>query len=432
MGMKFRTLFLNKFSPILLSGSLVMVIGSLAAGAANYLYHLIMGRILGPTNYGLLESLISLLYLLGIPTASISLVVVKYISYFKGQKRWGAIGKFYLRLSQNLFHYGLIGIVGFLLVMPFIARFLHLDSPLILLVIGAIGLLSVYSGINRAVLQGLSRFAIFNGSLVIEAVGKLIFSLLLVIIGYQVNGAIAGILLGVILGYFFSRFFVGHEVAVVDLKENLGRKAIIRYLGPVVITMFSFTSLFTADVIFARHFLAGYEAGLYAASSTLAKIIYFTTGPIAMALFPLVSEHQSRGKKHHHLFLQSLFLVGFAGGGLVIFYALFANHLVNILFGQKFLEAASYLWLFAIFISFYSLSFLGVNYYLSLGRTAAVALAATAAVSQIALIVLFHQTLFQIVFVSLLVSGLLFAALMLYYWSDEGKKSFSFGNRSRL
>jgi O-antigen/teichoic acid export membrane protein len=68
------------FSSQLISGSLVMTLGTAVAGVFNYLYHLFMGRMLGPVDYGILASLISLAYLLSVPTATLNLVIVKFVS----------------------------------------------------------------------------------------------------------------------------------------------------------------------------------------------------------------------------------------------------------------------------------------------------------------------------------------------------------------
>ena len=67
----------------LFSGSVIMIGGNMAANAINYLYHLVMGRLLGPAGYGVLASLYSLLYLAGIVPTSASISVVKFISSAK-------------------------------------------------------------------------------------------------------------------------------------------------------------------------------------------------------------------------------------------------------------------------------------------------------------------------------------------------------------
>ena len=54
----------------LFSGSAIVFVGNMTANVVNYLYHLIMGRMLGPVEYGVLASLYSVLYLVGIIPSS--------------------------------------------------------------------------------------------------------------------------------------------------------------------------------------------------------------------------------------------------------------------------------------------------------------------------------------------------------------------------
>src|SRR3989344_3766281 len=67
----------------LFSGSAIMFVGSMGANAINYLYHLIMGRLLGPVEYGVLASLYSIMYLISIIPSSASVSIVKFISSAK-------------------------------------------------------------------------------------------------------------------------------------------------------------------------------------------------------------------------------------------------------------------------------------------------------------------------------------------------------------
>lgn len=70
----------------LFSGSFVMIAGSMAINVVNYIYHLLMGRILGPVDYGTLASVYSLLYIVTIIPTSASVSIVKFISSAKDKR----------------------------------------------------------------------------------------------------------------------------------------------------------------------------------------------------------------------------------------------------------------------------------------------------------------------------------------------------------
>ena len=87
----------------LFSGSVVMIGGSMLANAVNYLYHLIMGRVLGPVDYGVLASVFAILYVISVIPVSTSFAIVKFISSTKNKRElWGvyvAIKRFVFALA---------------------------------------------------------------------------------------------------------------------------------------------------------------------------------------------------------------------------------------------------------------------------------------------------------------------------------------------
>src|SRR5258708_33458735 len=70
----------------IISGSMVLVIGSMAANIVNLIYQVGMGKILEPSDYGVLLSLYSILYILSIVPSSSSVSIVKFIASAKDEK----------------------------------------------------------------------------------------------------------------------------------------------------------------------------------------------------------------------------------------------------------------------------------------------------------------------------------------------------------
>ena len=90
------------------------------------------------------------------------------------------------------------------------------------------------------------------------------------------------------------------------------------------------------------------------------------------------------------------------------------NFVINLLYGSIYLDAASLLIWFGIFISFFTFDSLIISYQLSLGRSKVVVLPFIAAFIQIILIWFFHQTLFMVIFISIIVTALLLVTLLVY------------------
>lgn len=420
----FRKLVKNQ----LIAGSFVMMVGSLTSGFGNYLYHLLMGRMLGPVDYGILASLIAISYLLNIPISTLNLVIVKFVSALKGQKKLGAVTALFKAIRQKILLYGLIALLLFYILTPLLVSFLHLKSILPLIIVGIIAFISVIAMVNRATLQGLLRFGYLSASNILEVTLKVGSAVLLVIWGFKVNGALFAFIVGVVAAYFFTLFAL-RFLPPARGKKSFNGQQMLTFAIPVFFSTLSFTSLFTTDIILARHFLEAQQAGFYAALAILGKIIYFVSLPVILVMFPMVSERHANGGRYRPLLLASLGLVGLACLGITTVYFLLPGLMVRILFGSAYLPAASYLGFFGIFLSLYSFSFLLVNFYLSVNRTKAVVFPIVASLTQIILISFFHASLLQVIKISILVTSLLLLSLMLYYYYDQAKASLSYHSR---
>jgi len=235
----------------------------------------------------------------------------------------------------------------------------------------------------------------------------------LVILGFKVNGALGGILMGGVVGLLFT-FFPLRFLWSQKQKRELKTEEMFNFALPVFFSTLAFTSLYTTDVILVRHFLPGATSGLYAALSTLGKIIFFISGPIISVMFPLVSERHASGSNYRHLLWASLSLVTLVCFLSTSVYFLFPSFMINVLYGKQYLPAVPYLGLFGIFLSFYSLSFLLTNFFLSIGKTKTVIFPLIAGLLQIIFIFFFHQNLWQVIFISISLLALLFLGLLLF------------------
>jgi O-antigen/teichoic acid export membrane protein len=406
----------------LVTGSLVVMIGAVVGGFGNYLYHLLMGRMLGPADYGLLVSLISLLSILSIPLGAIGLTIVKFVSAFKGKKDLDAISFLFKKVNLWVLPFSLLLLLFFLIFAPLINSFLRLNSFLPLTILLIIILIGIFSSINKSFLQGLLRFGWLTASGTIEITVKLLAAVILVTIGLKVNGALGSLvfsgLIALLISFWPLRFLW-------QSKQNnlkIGGREILTFSIPVFFLTLSFTSLYSSDIILARHFLSGQETGFYAALSTMGKIIFFLAGPIITVMFPMISERHANGIKYKNLLLLSLGLVGMISFGGIIFYFLWPSFIIKIFYGSQYLSVASYLGLFAVFFSFYSLSYLLLNFYVSIKKTKIVILPVLAAIFQIIFIFLFHQNLLTITLISVVINALLFFSLLLYLIKYKNEK----------
>lgn len=393
----------------LFSGSAIMVIGSNSVSFLNYLYHFVIGRMLGPANYGELASLISLIGLIGIIPASVNLVIIKYISSAKTNKEAASLIGW---LKSKVILASIVFFVVILITSPAIYSFLKISKISYLMLIAFSFLFSLPAALNRSILQGLLRFKEMMISILIENSTKLIISIFLVYLGFQVGGVVLALVISTLLGWYISNFYLKSRFSNVNLPSNI--KSMLIFAIPVTIQTITTTSLYSSDVILVKHFFSSHDAGIYAALSTLGKIIFFATGPITSVMFPLVAQRKSKGKNYTKIFMYSFILTFLFAISILTLYWLIPNFAIKLLYGTAYLEAANLLIWFGSFITFFTLSSLIINYNLSLGRSWVVVLPFFAAFSQIIMITLFHQSLYMVVFISTIIAALLLLSLLIY------------------
>lgn len=396
-------------------GSATMIIGSNASNFLNYIYHLIMGRLLGPASYGELATLLSLSGLLAIIPASSSLVITKYISSAHTNKDVGNLIKWF---DKKVFLAGGIVFLLIFLTSRYIASFLNIGNHLLITIIGAGFVFTLPLILNRSVLQGLLRFKQMVISILMESSLKLLLGAVLVYIGFSVGGALVGLIIAGFVGWIVSRWFISDYIGGGEAKPPI-LKPFIMYSISVLIYSIAMTSLYSTDLILVKHFLSSHDAGIYAALSTLGKIIFFGAGPIGAVMFPLVAQKQQKKENYTTVFMYSFILTSIFALTILAFYWLQPAIAIKILYGARYLEGVNLLIWFGIFMMFFTLSSLLITYNLSLGRIKVVILPSLAALAQIAGIWIYHFDAMTIVSVSILVTALLLLILLIY--SSYGK-----------
>lgn len=376
----------------------------------NYFYHLIMGRILGPENYGVLASIFAILYILSVVPTSSSFAIVKFIS---STKKDSEIIGIFRTLKRFIFRLALILSVVLLASSPLIANFLHIKNVVNIVLVAPMLYLSLLTLLYQATCQGLLKFWGYIGPALVLSVAKLVIGILLVITGLEVFGAVVGIFTAFVLAYFYA-LSMSKYIPSSKKEDPFDMIPFFKFSIPVVFQALAFTSFFTTDVILVKHFMPPFEAGLYAALSTLGKIIYFAASPVTSVMFPVVSGKKSRGEKYDRVFYLTFLVTFIVSFTVVAFFYLFPTFTIKLLYGEKYLTASSELAWMGIFIGFYTLSYLIANFILSIGKTRIVIIPATIALVQIAAISRWHFRLLQIIQVSFLCMLALFLLLSSY------------------
>ncbi|MBL7036455.1 oligosaccharide flippase family protein [Candidatus Microgenomates bacterium] len=393
----------------LFSGSVIMFVGNMGANGINYVYHLVMGRMLGPVNYGVLASLYSIMYLVSIIPSSASVSIVKFVSSAKNSELYSV----YTSIKKLIFKLAIVLAVLMFVMSPSISRFLHIENVSSVALIAPVLFFSLVTLVNQSTSQGFLKFLGFVIPALISSLAKLLIGVGLILLGWSVFGVMLAIVIGAILAYFYSQKFIKKHIKPGKTKD-VDLKPFLKYSGPVLLQSLAFTSIFTIDVVLVKHFLDPFSAGIYAAISTLGKIIFFATSPVTSTMFPVVSKRRASNQSYSKIFLASLLITASIALVITAFYWLFPELAIGVLYGKDYLSAKTDLVWMGAFMLFYTLSNLLVNFFLSIGKVRIVFVPLLAALAQVGLIWLYHGSITQVIQISLCVTFAMFICLATY------------------
>jgi len=351
------------------SDAAVIIGGSMIANAFNYLYHFVLSRRLGPDDYGTLATLLAGLMILSVFGGAVSVVAMQETAKLWAFKRSAQTGWFVRRLLPAVLAIALtVGALSF--AVSFLAGpYLHIVSLPLWMAFAALLSLGIVTAFFRGAAQGAHRFALFALSYTSETFVKLVSAVALVAAGMAVFGAISGALIGVFVGLLVAAVpLVGQAAATTHVEAETthielgGRSIQVLAVNACVLL------LLFVDQLFAKHHLAGAEAGLYGAAGTIARTIPFGLAMISLVVNPKAAAafHVSRAALRHLLAIAFGAGVLAASAGLAIA-ALAPVQLLALTYGSKFVAAAGLLRLYALAGALLGIAALGTGYLQSVG-----------------------------------------------------------------
>jgi O-antigen/teichoic acid export membrane protein len=407
----------------LIYGTSVVMIGTLFANFFNFLFNLFMSRNLSVAEYGVLASIVALIAFPALAVGAISPMIVQFAGKYFATGELAMVRGLYLKVSKWLLIFAFSLCSLFLIFIPQISDFFHIENRGILLLTDVIIFIIVLSVINSALIQAKLAFAFQSFVSLGGALVKVIAGTILVLSGFAVGGAVFA---------FFLSFLVSYLLSFIQLKfifdkkskpVHIDTKELFTYGIPSAVTLIAMTSFISTDIMLVKHFFSPTDAGIYAGLSLVGKVIFFLSAPIGTVMFPVIVQKYSRNENFTNTFKFSLLLVLLPSIALNIFYYLLPEF--TILFFLKkteYLAASSLLWLFGLVITLFSLLTIVTNFYLSIKKTNVFIPISIGAILQVILIYLYHQTFLQIITITFWITFLLVLCLLLYYPYATQKK----------
>lgn len=425
-----KKLIFENFTKVLKGGG-VLFIGMSVVNVGNYLFNLVLGRKLGPVDYGIFVSLNSVLAFTSVIGSTFLTTAMKFTSEFKASNQLGKTGTLIKYLNNKSIFIGIfITLIVMLLSKP-IADFLNIGANTPVLILALYFLIIFSLSVNRGVLQGLQNFITLSINMAIEPILKIIFALIFIVIGFRINGAFGAVVIATLIVYLIS--FIPLKKLLLKNDEKIDLKMIWQYSGSTLIAFVFLSVLSFLDVVLVKHYFNPHDAGIYSALTTTSKIILYVSIPIISAMFPMISELHSKNKRHFPILAQTFIIVSVISLLGLSFFVIFPTFTINLLFGNQYLSAANYLGGLSLAFLLLTLSYVLIHYYLSIKKTGFIWLLFIAASVETLLIILYHNSFNQIINDLIISFGLLlFGLVMIYISSKKEQIIYAISNNSRL
>ena len=391
-----------------LSGSAVLLTGLCFTTLSNFLYNIAVARFLGPIAFGHTTAVYTLLILISSITLSFQILTAKFVAQ---QVSPGAQSQAYRGFHSRAWIAGISVSSLLLLSRNALTSYLNLgDSALIvLLAMGAAFYIPL--GARRGYIQGVCSFQRLALNLVLEGLGRLFGSLLLIHIGLGVRGVIAANAAAVMTAYFAAQPKLqnrGDLEPEVPIAFREGLQAAVFFGGQVVIN--------NCDIVVVKHFFSPESAGVYAAVAMVGRVVFAFSWAVVSGMFPIAAETRSRSQEDRGVLGTSLLMVGSICLVFILGLRLAPSELWTHLFGPQFGTVSGshfrfLLVLYALSASVYGLSVVLLAYEMSrkIANIGWVQLVVSGSV--ITGIYLFHSSLAQVISVQVaMMAVLLFCA----------------------
>jgi O-antigen/teichoic acid export membrane protein len=324
-------------------GVSAMVVFTMLANVANYGSSLVFSRILNPQGFGDLTSLLALSVMLAIPTGAAQTVISERVAVYRLQ---GDLHTVRYLVRHSLAHVGVIaGVVTLLYaaLIPVVVSIFDLQAPGPAIALVPLVFLSFLQPVVLGALQGVERFQAYGVMLVCISVSRMLFGIPWALAGGGAGGAIGGQALGMLAVLLAAAFVLrrmslnrGHGA----IRAGLRRKPDLRAVTASV-AFIAFAVIANLDVILAKAFLSSHDSGLYAAISTIGKIVLFIPAAIAVVMVPNAARAEHQEGDSNRVLRLSARLV--AGTGVVVGLPLLLlpELAIKLMFGPGYSGAAS-------------------------------------------------------------------------------------------
>ena len=394
----------------------LFMLSVLTVNGGNYLYNLILGRILGPEQFADAAVLITFLLVLSFVAMTFQLVTAKFSVIFENNLFVSFISKVY----KNAI---IVGISFGALIIIFskqLQQAFNTSSSSMFVVFGIGVPLYFLMSVNRGVFQGEKAFKSLSITYQAEMLSRLLITLgLLFLFNIQSSLVIAiGILISFSFGLIPFKFKNLNFKTPIIIKASQSKR--VRNFF-IITAFYELTQIIinNSDILLVKHYFESYDAGLYASLALIGRIVYFMAWMFVMLLLPAVVQLKKEGKATVPILFKYVGYIVTIASTIVLCCSLFPETAIILLFGKNYLAMAPLLWKYTLATGLFAISNIFAYYYLSLDRFVPVVFSGIFGMLQMGLVIFFHKSLEQVVHMQIIAMLLLLIFQIIYFVIDS-------------
>jgi O-antigen/teichoic acid export membrane protein len=398
----------------------------LFVNGGNYLYNLLLGRILGPAAFSDAAILITFLLILSFVGMTFQIVSAKYAVLLKDEK----LSLF----TQSITKYAVLaGICIGILIFVFneeLQELFHTKTAT-MFVIFSFGIpLYFLMSINRGLYQGQNRMDKLALTYQTEMASRLLLTIafILALPSFPPSIIVAtGITASFIFGLypFQKNIGIGFKIKnkLASEEDLIANKGILTFF--LLTAFYELTQIIinNSDIILVKHYFDSEQAGHYASLALIGRVVYFVAWMFVMLLLPKVIQLKKEGKETQPLLMKYVSYIVILSTVVVLITFLFPETVVHLMFGKEYLSVAFLLWKYALATSIFAVANIFAYYFLSTNQYIPVVVSAVMGLTQIGLIVFFHDTLQQVIHVQIIAMVILLCSQLSFFFYQHKQRA---------
>jgi O-antigen/teichoic acid export membrane protein len=405
--------------PTKLSSEQLFMITILFVNGGNYLYNLLLGRILGPAEFSDAAILITLLLILSFVGMTFQIVTAKYAVLLEENY----LLTFIKLITKYAAFLGVLFGIGIVFFYQDLQAIFHTKTAWMFFIFGFGIPLYFLMSVNRGLYQGQNVLNKLATTYQTEMASRLVLTIGAIFLLPNIQSSIivaSGIVMSFVFGIFPFQKLIFKGFKSVETPE-IDTRSITTFFALTAFYELTQIIINNSDIILVKHFFDNQQAGLYASLALIGRVVYFVAWMFVMLLLPKVIQMKKENQDTLPILLKYVGYIVLLSTSIVLFTALFPEFVVNVMFGKAYVSISFLLWKYALATSLFAVANIFAYYYLSLNQYLPVVVSAFLGSAQIGLIIVYHNSLEQVVHMQIIAMVILLFFQLCYFFYKNKK-----------